>query len=69
MSLIKAQEKFIAQVNACTERPNDRKNRVRRSASKKLRAYCKRIGMTDDQATPVVRDAWDMAELEFNAEE
>jgi len=68
MTIIQAQEKFIAQVNACV-RPKDRKCRVLRSANKKLRAYCESIGIVDDsQIRQIQRDAWDVAELENNSE-
>ena len=68
MTLTQAQDKYIKQVNACI-RPNDRKHRVRQSASKRLRSYCERIGMTEPYVTMAVRDAWDMAELERNSED
>jgi len=69
MTLIQAQEKYIAQVNACV-RPRDRRNRVRRSANRKLHDYCLSIGMTDfTLINHVKRDAWDMAELERNSDD
>ena len=69
MSIIKAQEAFIAQVNACV-RPTDRANRVRRAASRKLRMYCiDKVGMSTDAARQCAIDAWDMAELERNSED
>jgi hypothetical protein len=69
MSLIQAQEKYIAQVNACV-RPNDRKHRVKRSANRKLHDYCLSVGITDlVQINAIKRDAWDMAELEHNSED
>lgn len=67
-TLIQAQQAYIEQVNACV-RPNDRLHRVRRSAGRKLRAYLARLGIEGTQANAVVRDAWDMAELEHNSDE
>ena len=66
MSLIHAQEKYIEQVNACV-RPKDRRNRVRRAANKKLTKYLMSIGVTTG-TRQICNDAWDMAELERNAE-
>jgi hypothetical protein len=68
MTLIEAQEKYIEQVNRCV-RPRDRKSRVRRSAGAKLRAYLTRIGVPESQQGAICRDAWDMAELEYNSED
>ena len=69
MSIIQAQERYIAQVNACV-RPKDRANRVKRSANKKLHDYCLSIGITElAQINAIKRDAWDMAELEHNSED
>jgi hypothetical protein len=68
MTLIQAQQKFIDQVNACV-RPKDRGNRVRRSAARKLRAYCEGLGLPEDQIRRTIWDAWDVAELEHNAED
>lgn len=69
MSLIAQQEKFIEHVNNNLDRPRDRKNRIRRAAGSKLYAYCMSIGLGTEQARHVCRDAWDMAELERNAED
>jgi hypothetical protein len=66
MNLIQAQEAYIEQVNRCV-RPKDRASRVRRAAGRRLRAYLERIGVTGELAHQVCRDAWDMAELERNA--
>jgi hypothetical protein len=68
MTLIQAQERYIEQVNRCV-RPRDRKSRVRRAAGKKLYAYLEKIGVPENQQGRIVRDAWDMAELEYNSED
>jgi hypothetical protein len=68
MNLIQAQRAYIEQVNSCV-RPKDRCRRVRRAASKKLRAYLEKIGVTGELQNHVCRDAWDMAELEHNADD
>jgi hypothetical protein len=67
MSVIQAQEEFIAQVNACV-RPGDRQHRVKRSANRKLADYLNAVGYTAEQIRQAQIDAWDVAELENRAD-
>lgn len=67
MSVIQAQENFIAQVNACV-RPLDRKHRVKRSANRKLADYLQSVGYSEAQIRQAQIDAWDVAELEHRAD-
>ena len=66
MSLIQAQVDFIDKVNSCV-RPRDRRRRVRRAAARKLRIYLEKIGVTGELQDQICRDAWDMAELEYQS--
>ena len=65
-TLIQAQAKLIARANGC--HPGHRR-RVIRSAASELRRYLARIGTPAEQQQRIVRDAIDMANLEFNAED
>lgn len=66
MTLIQAQEKLIARVNA--SHPGHRR-RVIRGAGAELRKYLARIGVPSEQQGAIVRDAIDMANLEYVCDE
>lgn len=66
MTLIQAQKRLIARVNAC--HPGHRR-RVIRGAAGELRRYLERIGTPEDQRGAIVRDAIDMANLEANCDD
>ena len=67
LTLIQAQERYIAWVNSSSTQ--HRVGRVRRAAGKQLRRYLVLNGATNRRLIDdIVRDAWDMAELERNAD-
>lgn len=66
-TLIELQQAMIDKVNAC-HRPRDRANRVRRAAHRTLRRTLMARGYTEAQAQAAAVDAWDVAQLERNAE-
>jgi hypothetical protein len=68
LTLIQAQERYIERVNRC-EFPKRRGNAVRRAAGRQLSEYLTKIGVPDAQQGAIIRDAWDMAELERNTED
>lgn len=61
-----AQQEFIDQVNHCV-RPIDRRRRVRKAANRKLKAKLETLGLTSEQIQYALVDAWDVANLEYNA--
>lgn len=65
-TITSAQQEFIDQVNHCS-RPRDRMHRVRRAANRKLTEKLEKFGLTADQIRYALIDAWDVANLEYNA--
>lgn len=69
LTLIQAQQRYIERVNSA-KTAKIRAGRTRRAANVQLHDYCVSIGITDTaQILQIKRDAWDMAELEYNSED
>ena len=81
MTLIEIQEQYIATLNAGIRRWSHRKgirgcgtgigghaDRIARGAYTKAEKQLVRLGYTHPQIHQIIRDAWDVAELERRAE-